>query len=390
LIDVWLLEFAKGAGKLFLNPLLYWFIILVIFTGVQRIKQERNQFGTKIFDVFTEWKDTWKTAVISGLLMSLLMIGAGFVFNYETVFVWSMITVILTILFGFTLLSAAYSLGFTYLAFLLFSQFFADVPFFTEMTFLNLSLLVGLFLFIEAVFISKVKGNATFPQLGRSRRGLWVGEHRLKRIAAVPFFVLVPGGAIIPFADYWPALSIGGETYGLLLVPFVIGFDHLVKGRLPKEASQKIAQVVGILAVVVLAIGIAGLWIPWLSLVAVLSAIFGRAYISYRFRSGENKRLPFFSPSNDGLKVLAVIPGTPAAKLDIRAGETVVKVNGKKINAIDEFYKALQTDRANFKLTVLDEEKEMRIVQGSIYEDDHYQLGLLFPKEPYRLEKEAK
>jgi len=88
--------------------------------------------------------------------------------------------------------------------------------------------------------------------------------------------------------------------------------------------------------------------------------------------------------------VLAVIPGTPAAKLDIRAGETVVKVNGKKINAIDEFYKALQTDRANFKLTVLDEEKEMRIVQGSIYEDDHYQLGLLFPKEPYRLEKEAK
>lgn len=375
---------------MFLNPLFYWFIILVIFTGVQRIKLERRQFGTKVFDVFTEWQDTWKTALISGLIMSLLVLGAGMVFFYETVFVWAMITIILTILFGFKLLSAVYSLGITYLVFFIFSQFFADVPFFTENTFLNLAMLTGLLLLIEAILILNTKEKATFPQLALSNRGVWVGEHRLKKISVIPFFVLVPGGAIIPFADYWPAFSIGGETYSLLLVPFVIGFDHLVKGRLPKEASRKIAQVVFLLAVAVLAISIVAYWIPWLSFVTVLLAIIGRAYISYRFRLGENKRLPYFHPSDHGLKVLAVIPGTPADKLGVLVGETVIKVNGKKINSPDGFYKALQTDRANFKLNVLDEIEEVRIVQGALYEDDHHQLGLIFPKEPYHTEKEKK
>src|SRR5690625_2325595 len=202
---------------MFLNPLFYWFIIFGIFTGVQRIKLERRQFGTKIFDVFTEWQDTWKTALISGLIMSLLVLGAGMVFFYETVFVWAMITIILTILFGFKLLSAVYSLGITYLVFFIFSQFFADVPFFTENTFLNLAMLTGLLLFIEAILILNTKVKAIFPQLALSNRGGWVGEHRLKKISVIPFFVLVPGGAIIPFADYSRAFSIRGEHYGLLV-----------------------------------------------------------------------------------------------------------------------------------------------------------------------------
>src|SRR5699024_2547851 len=126
------------------------------------------------------------------------------------------------------------------------------------------------------------------------------------------------------------------------------------------------------------AISIVAYWIPWLSFVTVLLAIIGRTYISYRFRSGENKRLPYFHPSDHGLKVLAVIPGTPADKLDVLVGETVIKVNGKKINSPDGFYNALQTDRANFKLNVLDEKEEVRIVQGALYEDDHHQLGLIF------------
>src|SRR5699024_3905986 len=107
-------------------------------------------------------------------------------------------------------------------------------------------------------------------------------------------------------------------------------------GRLPKAASKKIAQVISLLGIVVLTAAIASIWIPWLSLAAVIMAILGREYISYRFRVGENKRLSFFHPDNQGLKVLGVIPGTPADKLGILVGEIVMKVNGKKVRTTDE------------------------------------------------------
>lgn len=388
LVEAWLLEIVKGTGKVFLNPLLYWTIIFIILAGIQRIKQERNDFGIKIFDVFSEWKGTWGTAIFSGILLSIVMLGAGFVFNYETILIWSIVTILLSILFRFSLLSSVYTLGITYFI-SLFLPWFVDIPFFSETNLFGLSILIGLFLLIEAVLVLRVKRNETFPQLALSSRGIWIGEHRLKRLSVIPFFVLVPSGTIIPFAEYWPAFTIGSETFSLLLVPFVTGFDYLVKGRLPKAASKKIAQVISLLGIVVLTAAIASIWIPWLSLAAVIMAILGREYISYRFRVGENKRLSFFHPDNQGLKVLGVIPGTPADKLGILVGEIVMKVNGKKVRTTDEFYTALQTNTANFKLDIINDEDEVRFVQGALYENDHYQLGLVFPEEPYRQKREA-
>lgn len=389
LVEVWLLELVKGVGKAFLNPLIYWVIVLIILTGIQRIKDERKDFGTKVFDVFTEWKGTWGTAIVSGIILSLIMLGVGIVFNYETVLVSSIVTILLSLLFRFSLLSSVYILGITYFIFLFLPWIPSDIPFSNETNLIGLSILVGLLLFVEAILVLRVKRNETFPQLAMSSRGIWIGEHRLKKLTIIPFFVLIPGGTMIPFADYWPVLSISNESYSLLLVPFVIGFDYLVKGRLPKEASKKIAQVLSLLAVVVLGIAIASIWIPSLSIAAIVGAIIGREYISYRFRVGENKRLSFFHPNNSGLKVLGVIPGTQADRLGILVGETVIKVNGKKVRTADEFYLALQTNTANFKLDIVNDDEQVRFVQGALYENDHYRLGLIFVDEPYRQNKEA-
>lgn len=388
MVEAWLIELVKGIGKLFLNPVFYWLFLLVIIAGNRRIKKERSNFGIKIFDVFSEWKGTWGTAIISGLLMSLITLGAGFVFNYDTILVLSIVTILLSLLFHFSLLSAVYTLGITYILLLFFLFFTGDQLFPSETNFIGLSLLIGLLLLIEAIMVLRVKRNDSFPGLTLSNRGIWIGEHHLKRLAIIPFFVLIPTGTITPFADYWPYFSIGGETYSLLLVPFIIGFDYLVKGRLPKAASKKISQVLALLAVVVLTIAIGSIWISGLSFVSVFIAILGREYISYRFRVGENKRIPFFHPSNYGLKVLGIIPGTPADKLGILVGETIIKVNGKKISTVDDFYLALHTNTANFKLDVLNDDDEVRFIQGAFYENDHYQLGLIFPSEPYRKKTE--
>ncbi|MFD1849007.1 S1C family serine protease [Oceanobacillus bengalensis] len=392
MIEQWLVEVGKGIGRLFLNPLVYWAIFLVLFAGLKRIKKERQDFGSKVFDIFSEWKHTWGISLIAGLLISVVSLASGMVFTYETFILLSVVIILLSLTLNFSTLSAAYTIGITYLLLLVLpllmgNQTILNENLFSKSNFTALSILLGLFLVVESYLIRGTKRNGSFPSLTLSSRGIWIGQHRVKRVAFIPFFTFIPTGMIGPFEPYWPTLSMGEESFSLLLFPFLIGTDFLVRGRLPKLAAKHLANAILLLALFVTVIAFTSMILPWLSVVAILLAIIGKEYIRYRFRVGDLGRTPYFHPENDGLKILSIIPGTTAERLDVFVGETIVKVNGRKINNEDEFYIALHDSGAYFKLDVLDDSSEVRFVQGAMYEGDHHELGFVFADKPYRMDK---
>ncbi|RDW16533.1 PDZ domain-containing protein [Oceanobacillus arenosus] len=395
MVETWLIELLKGIGKLFLNPLLYWSLLLIFAAGYFRIKRERLDFGVKVFDLFSEWRKTWTTTLISGIILSLIMLVVGIVFSYETILLLSVVTIILSITMRFTMLSPSYTLGITIIL-LVFSpqlleyQSYIDSSLFSEVNFSSLVILLGLLLFVEAILIRNVDRNRTYPSLLLSERGIWIGQHRLKKLGIIPFFVLVPTGMITSFPPFWPYFSIGGESFSILLVPFVLGFDFIVRGNLPLNAAKKLAKSIAILGVLVVFIGVGSMYLSSLSIVAVIIAIFGREWIQYRYKVNDRTNVPYFHPENNGLKILGIIPGTPAERLDILVGETIIKVNGVKINTEQDFYSSLQSSGAYFKLEVVDDANEMRFVQGPFYEGDHHELGLIFTVKPYREKKKRK
>ncbi|WP_164216639.1 PDZ domain-containing protein [Virgibacillus sp. YIM 98842] len=395
MLEAWLLELAKGIGKFFLNPLLYWAVILVIWTGWQRIRKERYNFGIKVYDVFSEWRYTWKASVLFGLGLSLVTVRAGMVFSYEVLLLLSAVIIILSITGKLTFLSASYTIGITYLFLLILPALLEEqttlgTVLLTNINLTALVILLGIFLIIEGIMLTRTRRDDTYPGLGQGNRGGWIGVHHVKKLAVIPFFVLIPAGLIEPAESFWPYFSIGGESYGLLLFPFLIGYDHKVRGNLPSLAAKKLAKPMIYLGIFVLAIAIGSIYIPVLTLAAVIASIFGREFINYRFRVKENETPPFFRELNNGCKVLAVIPGTPADRLDILPGETVTKVNGSDISSMDDFYYALQKGGAYFKLELLDDASEKRFVQGALYEGEHHELGIIFTEEPHQSNKKKK
>lgn len=389
MIESWLFELIKGIGRVFLNPLLYWAFLLTFIVGYKRVQQERNHFGVKIFNVFSEWKNTWIISIVAGLILSLLTLGLGIVLSYEMILVLSIVVIILSITFRISLLSASYTIGITYLFILLSPlllkfQTIIEIDLFSMIDFTSLVILLGVFLMIEAILLRSVRREETFPALSLSDRGIWVGQHRLKKLSIIPFFVLVPSGMITPIAPFWPYFSVGDETYSMLLVPFIIGFDYLVRGSLPQDAARRISKSVGFLSLIVILFAVGSIYISWLSIIAVIIAILGREFINYKHRVEDKHLLPYFNQVKSGLKVLAVMPGTPGERLGILAGETILKVNGQVINNVTEFYVALQHSGAYFKIDVINDEQEVRFVQSALYEGDHYELGLIFTGDPYR------
>lgn len=387
MLEQWLLEGLKAIGKFFLNPLIYWSFILLFMSGYQRVRLERKKFGIKIFDIFSENKNTGIVSILIGLLISLITIGSGFVFSYETILLLSIVVILLSLHAKFTLLSASYTLGITYILLflspvLLDFQSYVNPDIFGQVNFTGIVLLLGLFLMVEAFLIGRIKRNETFPTLSLGKRGYWIGQHHLKKLSIIPFFVLIPTGAITPFADFWPYFSIGGETYSLLLVPFLIGFDYIVQGSLPKDAAQRLSKSLYILGFTIIIFAAGSIFITWLSIIAVLLAIIGREFIQYKHRTTDQSEVAYFGPIASGLKVLQVIPGTPGSRLGILAGEIITKVNGQQINDVKEFYVALQESGAYFKLDIIDDAGEIRFVQGALYEGDHHKLGLIFTDIP--------
>lgn len=392
MIEAWLIEILKAIGKVFLNPLLYWSLLLVFLSGYIRIKKERSNFGSKIFDIFLEWKDTWKPAVVFGILVSVLTLGTGMVFTYMTMLLLSIVVIILSLNFRFTLLSASYSIGLTYvlllfLPVLLEKQNYISADLFPQSQLTSLTVLLGVFLLIEAYLLGSIKRNETSPDLTAGRRGIWTGFHHIKKVNMIPFLTLIPVGEITPFADFWPYFSIGGETYSLILVPFIIGFQHKAAGTLPVQAAKQLAKSISLLGVIVLCIAAGSIFLSWLSVAAVFVAVLGREWINYNFRIKDKHQRAYFLSDHKGLKILGVIPGTPAERMGLLAGETLVKVNGSRINQKDVLYRALQDSGAFFKVEVLDDAGEKRFVQGAFYQGDHHELGLIFSAPPYRSKK---
>src|SRR5690625_49901 len=83
------------------------------------VLQERAHFGFKIFNVFSELKQTWVISLVFSILISGLTLGAGMVFTHETILILSIVIIFLSITFSLSMLSASYTIGITYMIVLL-------------------------------------------------------------------------------------------------------------------------------------------------------------------------------------------------------------------------------------------------------------------------------
>ncbi|BCB05659.1 PDZ domain-containing protein [Bacillus sp. KH172YL63] len=388
MIELWLLEVLKGFGKLFLHPVLYVSILFAIMTGYYRVKRERRDFNTRLLDGYHDLRMMFTHGLGLGLLFSLLIVGAGVVIPPAAILLIGVITILFALTSRYQLLSAAMTVGFSYFILVMLDYFQWDLPVFsTYADDLNLGLLssivvlLGVLTLIEGSLIRLNGWKHTSPRLFKSARGLKVGAHLGKRLWLVPMFVLIPTGSFsLPF-DWWPVFTLGTETYSLLCVPFLIGFQQLVKSTLPEVAMKHTGSRVFWLGAFTLTLAITGFWASMFSIAAAVVGIVGRAWIGYRFRAGDDAKPYFFKRQPNGVMILGILPGSPARKLTLQVGEIVLKVNGTDVNTERAFYEALQKNGAYCKLEVLGTNGENRFTQGALYEGDHHELGIIFADE---------
>ncbi|MFG6148019.1 PDZ domain-containing protein [Halobacillus sp. B23F22_1] len=385
-MDIWLQEAIQGLVRLGIQPLLYWSLLLLFVISIRRMKQERKRFGTRVYDIFTEGRSTWKVSLAAGFFLTVFAIGIGVVLPYYYLLLVAVITIVLSLPFHLKLLSPVYTVGLSVLLLWLLPFLPAGVlpaEMVSVLTSVSLSataILMSLLLLVEGIFLTQTSSRRTFPERIVSQRGKKIGQHRVKKLAVIPMVSLFPAGMIEPFAPWWPMFSVGDGSYGFVLFPLLLGYEWVARAQSPKLAAITLGKQTNGLAMLSLLFAAASIFLPVLAIAAVIIAVIGRLFI-YTFHKSREKSKPYFTQDQRGVRILGTIPGSPADEMDLLPGELIVRVNGIPVASVHEFYEALQTNRTLTKVEVRDFRGENRYEQRAMYEGDHHELGLLFVQE---------
>lgn len=394
LIENWLLELLWAIGRFFIHPLFYLFLLMTHAYGSIRIKRERKSFHIRIQDTYDEMKFTYTKGLVIGCIVSLILFGIGLSLPFGTFVLLAIVTAVLAITFQLRLLSAVYSIGLTLLAAVVITngrmdgvaEFFVGL---TNTSYASLSILLGILVIAEGVLIYRSGHKHTSPYLKISTRGLPIGTHVANRTWMLPLLFLVPGGELTSALPWWPVLTLNGEPFLLMFIPFFIGFHQRIQGSLPKESIKVTGKRVIWLGVLTLAVAAVSIWLPIVAFIAVIIAIVGREIITIRQRINDNSAAFYFSKRDQGLMILGILPQSPAERMKLRVGEMIVKVNGQAVKTVDEFYESLQKNGAMCKLDVIGINGEIRFTQRTLYDGEHHELGILFVQDDKKWETEA-
>ena len=386
MVNIIAAEVFKAIGRFLINPLLIWFLILLIMTSYFRIKRERNAFGIKVFGMFAEYKGTFITALVLGIGISVITIGTGFVLHKEILIAITVAMLVLSLTFNASLLSSSYTFALSYIILLFFplfkTEFGWDLVTPSRAEYTQILILLGILLIVEAIMIRQLDRNKLFPKLKLSERGVFIGGLEAKKLTVIPIFLLTPTGALGGIGDYWPYFFVGNEQFSLVLFPFILGFNHTIWGSFMYESLERISSHILALAMLIIAIAIASLYMPFLSLVGIIVGLLGREFITYYHRLKDKESPAYYSPIDEGLKVIGLMPNEAGERLGLLVGETISEVNGVLVNNPEDFYQALHTGTGSFRLNIIDDKGESRVITSSIYDTDHHALGIVFPDKP--------
>ncbi|OCA88232.1 PDZ serine protease [Bacillus sp. FJAT-27225] len=385
MIEQWGFEVIKGIGRMFLHPVFYYVFFLAAVLGVSRVKRERKNFHIRARDAYFELRQLVPAGLAVGLVLSVAAIASGLAVPVAALILIAGFTLLFSLTGNMRLIGPAYTIGAAFFALAILGGVSVNFPVVQaafeaagDKLYPSVAILLALLVIAEGVLILKRGSFATSPKLKTSKRGQRVGVHEARKLWLVPVFLLIPGSALSLPVDWWPVFTLGAETYSLFLVPFAVGMHQQVFGMHPVEAIQSQGKKVITLGMFVLVIAAAGYWYPIAAVGASALAILGREALALFQKLKEDGRPFYFSRRNNGLMILGIIPGSPAEKMGLKVGELVSKVNGMPVHDEQEFYEALQHNRAQCRLEVFDTNNQVRFAQRALYEGDHHELGILF------------
>ncbi|MGV3489611.1 MAG: PDZ domain-containing protein [Tuberibacillus sp.] len=390
-----LITILQGIATTFYNPFLYMLIAVLFLISLQRVRRERLSFGLKVYGVFNTVLYTIGPSLLLALIGSAVLLGIGVALPAGVVALITCCSILLLLTGQLRYFTATISVGMAIVIAFVLPEIETGMPLVNrwiqeirEASLTDLGILLSVVVLLESLAVFIWGSKQLSPRLLNSKRGKKVGAIEANRLWIVPLFLLLPNNdGAIHAIQWWPFTD--GQFFGICALPVGLSLQQLITHSLPVPAIKRSAYWLLGTGLVVAVLTVLAEWLrmDWIVLTAGIAAVMSRlALILKHFYDHAVKPFYFINEGN-GLRVVGVIPNTPADRMGVQMGEVVSKVNGMAIRSEEEFYQALQINPTYCKMDVLNYDGEIRFVKGMVHENDLHNIGLLF-LEPSRRVKE--
>nr|NNM91393.1 PDZ domain-containing protein [Bacilli bacterium] len=354
-----------GYAHFLAQPYLYLLFLLFIFLAYRRLqKLERASIGVKVTAI---WRNLFFAMLIGVLLgivesIGLRLLHASFT-SMTMAWCYAISVVLLLIDLRFT--TVTYIVAFYGLlqgiGLLVLDVFHVHLPAsiieFARTMSPSLLLITGISSLLGAIVFSFVHDSALSPLFINSRRGQVVGAFYLQK--------------------YWPLAIVTSIGNTFAPFPVIVGFSMIVIGNQPRSMKRNAVFFLVLLGILSIVGFILSRYFPEITwLIALLLGLMQEC--SYQFiKYRETRKVPHWVKPARGVRVLSTVPGTPAHRLGLTPGDTIVKVGGMTVNSTYDIHFAIEQNPAYVKFEVNDAMGEARFLGTTINEVDPHQLGLI-------------
>ncbi|WDF81990.1 PDZ domain-containing protein [Lacticaseibacillus pabuli] len=365
---------------------IYFGAIFIIFTlllalrvrlgASARIARERRQLRIAAESTPVEWARFALLGIVPGILLSFALIYAGVILPAAVVFLLAATALLLALprRFFSPLLLPVLAPALLFVPDHVWQQLGIAKP-------IQFAAPLAVFAMLYAMVAAYCEVQTPFhatPRITRAHGRRWAVLD-LRQLLWVPLIVPVPGEWLtrVPFAQF---VSVGHGSMSLVIIPLVLGFAFSSRDARPEHNLRTRAKIDGAFAVwaaIIAVLAMARLTddLVSLSLLAGGSVIF--ALLQY---IGTRGRLEFVEGAG-GVRVLAVLPGTPAERMALRRGDTILTCNGQNVPTTRALYLATQDLGTFCRLRVRGADGRIRLTSAAIYTDSPYMLGIIsFPE----------
>ncbi|WP_028608214.1 PDZ domain-containing protein [Paenibacillus harenae] len=380
---------GQAAVQLVAQPFYYIAVLFIILQYTRQIRLERQLFAVKLH----YWPALVGKALLAGLATGITVSAAGALIGValtaeSVLWLWAVAAILMLIRIRY--LCFAYSAGIIVLL-----QWLSGWTNFSERTdwlasiagsladidAAGLLMLVALLHLAEALLVRRQGDRLSTPLFLEGKRGKLVGGYMLQGFWPVPLLMLVPSsgsGASTISLPWTPVFGADwSQGWTIIALPMIIGFTEMTRSMLPKEKARHAARGLLLYSIFLAAAALLAWWQPVLLPAAALVSVLLHEALVWRSRYLESTRPPLFVHDARGLRVLGIVPGTPAEAMGLAAGEVLQKVNGVRVRTKEELYEALVQNSAFCKLEVLNIDGELKFAQRARYEGEHHQLGVI-------------
>lgn len=381
-----LVDVLQAIALFFLNPLFIVALLVTVALGYFRVKQERRSFKVRLLPGLTELKRLLAESWLYALVISVVISGVGLLVDPGWLVLFTLVALVGVLSFYYKITSPVYFAAVAFFVLYFLGEFAGTFTFrgwspgqvdLLGGLAVTIPVIAGLLLVAEGLLIGRYAAKYASPSLVETNRGLRAAAFKVKRLWLLPLVFIIPGDMISAYVPYWPQFTLGETAFSFVPIPVLIGFSQVVRSVYPDVLFPKLGNAIGWTGIIVICVGLTGLWMPLLGWAALLIGVGCRMIISIVISIRERQGGFVVTPHSTGVVIAGVLPHSPGEKMGLIPGECIRSVNGIQVSNEKGLYDAIQINAAHCRMQVVDRNGELRLLQQVIYKHDHHRLGLL-------------